>query len=315
MEIIRIFPGSDAVLIETAYTRMGQLQNDMADFSVFSTKFGPSFITNMQTSIDNVFAYGTDETAQDQQAQLTNNVLEALRNCFKKYAQMKFFAEQAFPGNTERQNEFGTNDYQKARRNQAQMIVFMDTMHAIAQKYKVQLIADGGATQAQIDEIITLKDAYVDANRLQEIAIVERPSDTRERIVLLNTLYRFVETIDSAAQVIYYDNPAKKAAYVYNTSTSNGSTTKEGVAGPNSTNLVAEVPYRANRNITFENTGAELLYFGLSNEATSIQGTVVGVPAGEANTLRSNELFEGGTFIVCKNDSLNSSNYKVEYDN
>ena len=260
-----------------------------------------------------MFAFGTDERLQDQQTQLTVKVLDELKNCYKKYAEIKFFAERAFPGNKELHNEFGTDDYQKARRNQAEMIVFMDTMHAVAQSYKVQLIA-AGATQAIIDDILTVKNAYETANRLQEIAIKQRSSSSRERTILQNTLYSFVETVCSAAQVIYYDNDAKKGAYTYIQTTSEGSTTKEGIAAPGAT-LVAEVPYRANRNFTFENTGTEMLFFGLSNDATSILGTIVGVSAGDEATLRSNELFENGTFVVCKNDGANSSNYRVEYDN
>jgi hypothetical protein len=314
MEVFRNFNGSEAYLLETAITLRGLFEIDLVQFSAFSTQFNATYLADFQTAIDNVFAFGTDETLQDQQAQLTNDVMAELRKCNQKYVEMKFFAERAFPGNTERHNEFGTDDYQKARRNQAQMLVFMDTMHAVAQRYKVQLIA-AGATQAKIDEILTLKQSYETANRLQEIAIKQRSSAARERTILQNTLYGFVETVNSAAQIVFYDNEAKKGAYVYLPSTSDGSTIREGIAGPNSTNLVAEVPYRDSRNITFINIGAELLYFGLSNQPTSIEGTVVGVPAGEAKTLSSNELFEGGTFIVCKNDGLNTSTYKVEYDN
>jgi hypothetical protein len=75
------------------------------------------------------------------------------------------------------------------------------------------------------------------------------------------------------------------------------------------------VPYRANRSFTFENTGTEPLFFGLSTDATSILGTIVGVPPAESASMRSEELFVGGTFVVCKNDTPNSSNYTVEYDN
>lgn len=314
MEIKRAFDGTDAYLIETAITIRSLMQNDLADFSPFSTKFDATYLAAFQTAIDDCLAFGTDETAQDQQSQLTNDVLAALKNCFKKYGQMKFFAEQAFPKNIDRQNEFGTNDYQKARRNQAQMIVFMDTLHAISQKYKTDLIA-AGATQAQIDEILTLRDAYIEANRKQEVAIKERPSDTRERNIKLNTLYGFIVTVNSAAQIIYYDNDAKKGAYVFNPGVSSGKTIKEGSAAPNATIPVAEVPYRANRNITFENTGAEQLFFGLGTTPNAIEGTVVGVPAGESNTLRSEELLAEGNFIICKNDSPNPSSYKVEYDN
>ncbi len=314
MDIRRNFSGSDAYLIESGITTKALFDADIASFTGFSTKFDAAYSTAFQAAIDAAFAAGTNETAQDEQAELTHNVVTAMRDCFKKYAEIKFFAEQAFPGNIERQNQFGTNDYQKARKSQAMMIVFMDTMHTLAQRYKTELIAKG-CTQAKIDEILTLRDAYIDANRQQDVSIKLRPGDTRERIITLNDLYFFINTVNSAAQVIWYDNDAKKSAYVYLPSTSTSTIVKTGNIAAHTNVVVDTVTYRANRNITFTNTGDAPLFFGLATEGDIITGVNVELPPRGSATLRMDEMLEDGTLIICANKGDEAGSYEVEYEN
>ncbi len=134
METRRRFNGTDAYMVERAYTIHGQLTADLAEFTAYDSTINAAFLTSFQTAINTALSSGTDETAQDQQAQLTNTVLVTMRDCQKKYGEVKYFAEKAFPADKALQNEFGTNDYAKARVSQPHMAFFMTTMHGVAVK-------------------------------------------------------------------------------------------------------------------------------------------------------------------------------------
>jgi hypothetical protein len=312
METKRDYSGSDSYLLERAQTILAQFGNDIALFITFTVMFEAPFYDNFKAAITAALEQGTDETEQDIISDLTQKVIDAMENCFRCYREVKFFAEQAFPANKSKQGEFGTNDYEAARRSQARMIQFMTTMHRVAEKYKTELFAKG-YTQARIDQILTLRDTLQDTNTTQEVAINNRPVVTSERIEKLNNVYAIMSKVNDAAQVIFATDEAKKATYVYLPGSSTSTVTRSGNANPG-INTIANVAYVADRLITFYNKGTQPLEFGISDNQTEIQGYVVVLKAGEDRQLKSSELSTAGNYILCQNPNAAPLPYKLEYE-
>lgn len=312
MENTRKFKGADSFLIETAFTFHALLQKEIALFNAFDTTMNLAYAAEFKTTIDNCLSFGTDETLGDVMAQYTQEVMESMKKCQSKYSQIKYFAEKAFPTKKPAQDEFGTKSYKTARYKQDSMVVFMTALHTVAEKYKVQLFGQG-ATQAQLDEILTLRNQLLSTINEQEVFIRARATVTFDRIELLNHLYNYVEKICQAAQIIHYDNDAAKSMYVYLPGTYMANRTKKGTAAPGAT-TIAKLNYRANRTFKFTNTGTQPLLFGLSNDPTLIEGKTIEVPPGQSQEQLSEQLFVGGKFVVCLNQTEASSSYKVKYE-
>ena len=312
MEHNRRFNGTDAFLIESANTFQAMFVKDIAEFSMFDTKLNLAYATEFKAAIYTSLSFGTDETLGDVMAGYTKRVLETMKKCQLKYAQMKYFAEKAFPNKKPAQDEFGTRYYRTARNKQDAMIVFMTALSTVAEKYKVQIFAEG-ATQAQIDEILLLRDELLATNNEQEVFIRARGTVTFDRISGLNNLYGYIETICQAAQIVNPDNDAFKGKYVYLPGTYVATRTKQGTASPGSS-LVVKLSYRANRTIIFENTGTETLLFGLSKSLDGIEGTILSLEPNSKVSKRSDELFVDGKYVICTNNSNKNGAFKVEYN-
>ena len=172
----RDFNISDDEMLQNARTKSGTYTQDLADFTAFDADFDAPYGTAFDTTIDTAEATDDDETVTDQQVQLTNVVLDEMKQCREKFQDSKFFIEKAFPTNVAVQNEFGFNDYNAAQKGQASFTKFMLKFHRIATKYSAELAA-ANYNAAKITEILTRHDKLRDA----DLAQIGRAS-CRERV-------------------------------------------------------------------------------------------------------------------------------------
>jgi Carboxypeptidase regulatory-like domain len=211
--ILKDFRITNPDMIQDARTKHGAYVEDLADFTDFDPDFDAAYGNTFELAIDDAEAMDDDETVLDQQAQLTVAIETEMKNCRNKYQDSKPFIVKAFPDDVAIQNEFGFNDYKKAQESQAVFTKFMLKFHAVATKYKVQLIAKN-YTQLKIDEILTRYTALKDADIAQELFIKNRPVKTQERIIKFNDAWAIERTICEAGKRIYKDDYAKYQRYL-----------------------------------------------------------------------------------------------------
>ena len=213
-ELIRAYKGSDDYMLETSNTLHSLFLANVADFTALDTTLTAAYGTTWLAAIDAAGTVVRDSQVKDILAQHTNDVLAQMELCKIKYNEVKFFANKVFPKDKARQAEFGTDTYIDARRSQSKMISFLDEMHKACVKYQAQLIA-GGLTALKITEIQTLRTNLQNLNTTQESYIKARPVLTQDRIIILNTCYDYTRTVIEAAQVIYYNDMARRNQYIY----------------------------------------------------------------------------------------------------
>lgn len=210
---VRAFKISDSAMLQFGRLYRIMYLADKAGFTALNTDFDTAFGNDWLTAIITAEDAPTDEVVVDQQSQQTQAVEMQMALCRKKYGQVIYYAGEAFENNKTVLNEFGQDDYLDIRNKQNEMVTFMGTMHATAEKYKVQLIARG-YTQTKIDEIGALKTALIDANVLQQQMIKERPTTTADRIKKMNTVYRFCQKVNRASKQVFIDDYAKINEYL-----------------------------------------------------------------------------------------------------
>lgn len=300
-KFVRAYSGSDSNMLSTSGALLLLFNEDIAAFSAFDTTLDAAYATAWDAKINAAQEALPDSYIKDVQAGKTEIVLALMEQAKEKYNEVKFFAQKVFRDSPAAQNEFGIDSYDKARKSQDAMIILLGEIHYACQKYATELIA-GGYDQLKIDGILALKHSLDDANNEQDGFKKGRPTLTQERIVALNECFMATRTVIDAAMVVFYNNPARRKAYVYepykgSSSNSNHSEviTKQ-VLNDGSTTLAFTIPYLGSRQFIVKNTGPADVEIFLANDANSKTGSYI-VPPGVQEVLTSNMLGVEGDHV------------------
>lgn len=206
---------SDAEMLNETKIKLQCYIDDRADFEDFDNQvFSLNYQQDWQTAISIAEQTIDDESVLDQQSQLTATIEDKMVACrafFQK--QVKYFIEKAFPTQPLIWNEFGYNDYDKARLSAKEMVRFMRKLHIFMQKYQNQLLAANFPT-SKISLAETLRVELDTILTAQEYFIASRPTLTQERINKLNKVYSYTAQVCRVGKILYDDNPAKYQRYL-----------------------------------------------------------------------------------------------------
>ena len=212
MDTKRSFNVSDDKFFEYSDMIVVTLPSDLSKFTAFDPIFTEDYVLRIQQTSDNARAVPTDEILVDQLGGKTQNVTSALKDCYKDYQTIAYYANRAFKGNLPVQNEFGKNDIRKARKSQPKMIVFMDMLVKTTAKYSAELL-QAGCPQALMDGLTAKADVLRNANSGQEGFKKGRSVYTQQRIERMNQLYELLKPLHEAARILFRDDPAKLKIY------------------------------------------------------------------------------------------------------
>ena len=265
-EIKRAYIGSDDYMLETSSTLQSLFVTNVADFTALDTTLTLAYGTTWLNAINAAGTVVRDSQVKDILAQRTNAVLAQMELCKLKYNEVKYFATKVFPKDRARQAEFGTDTYMEARQSHSKMISFLDEMHKACVKYQAQLIA-GGLSAIKIADIQTLRTNLQNLNTSQEGYIRARPVLTQDRITVLNNCYNITKTIIEAAQVIYYNDIARRQQYVYLPSqeADDSEIIELTISSPIPV-LLKTQPYSPTRQYNIVNNGPAAVEFYISND-------------------------------------------------
>ncbi len=255
----RAFNISDAEMLEDSQLKLAVFKEDIAAFQAQNpVVFSPQFISDWEASIEAVQNLFDDETVVDQQTQLTDAVEQEMEACRNLYQLAKPHIEMAFPAKPLIWNEFGFNDYEKARTKQAVLVNFMRKMYNVMLKYAAELQTVGW-TQTRIEEVMLSTKKLDEANQTQELFISSRPVVTQTRRQTLNKLYSFTALTCRFGKLIFRTDMARRSRYLLAVSRSGHST--ENMA-------TVEVPPQSRRTIyTGETPTTDLLEFHNTGKA------------------------------------------------
>lgn len=311
-EIKRTYQNSDAEMTETARVIHGLMVADLAKFTAFDSTIAAPYAALFLTAIDNADRVLADSAVIDMQVQKTNAIQDAMEKSKGIYADVKYFAQKAFPTSIATQNEFGINDYERARKSPTQMIQFLDEMHRACVKYQPQLVAKGFSAAA-IAEIQTIRTKLRTTNTDQGVFKKQRPTLTADRITILNNCYAYITEVNAAAQRVYKDDFAKRNQFVYRTSPADTTVDFNGEVAASSTVTAGTVPFAIDTVFTFKNAGLVPLVFCLST-TTAFEGIEVAIGGGASVSKTASELNPNATNILVKNTGATVGIYEIEVD-
>ena len=305
IKIVRLYNCPDSVMLVSADTLYVLYVEDESEFFAYNpVMFPPGFKTIFQTHITAARDVIKDVVVVDEQQEETFEVTAKMKECFSYFQKMKPTIMFTFPNKPAVWNQFGFNDYDFARRSQGRMVQFMDMLHKTSVKYSVELIAKGW-TQLKIDECETLAGQLNVENTEQEQAKKNRPVETQERIVILNTCWEDMVFVTNAAKAVFYDDYAKLHQYTLPSGGGDEQHTFDVDVITGATVNILQQIFTANDEITLENTGTGDLDFGLMKLVGDVvnAGTGVNVAAGTTQTVTASQLGD-----VTQNHFLNVTN-------
>ena len=312
--ITRNYNGSDALMAQAARVTQSLVEEDLALFNAFDSTITAEYNDDFLMAIIAAEVVVADTSIVDQQVQKTELIQVAMEKAKSKYNDIKYFAQKTFPQSPGTQNEFGLNDYERARKNSEQMIEFLEEMSKAAVKYQRELVAKGLAQDA-IAEIQTIRTELLGANTNQEVFKKQRPKLTEDRIITLNACYDIMVLLNAAAQRVYKDDFAKQNQFVFNPSAAVSAEEYAGVVAKNTTVTIATVPYDENNIFSFKNTGTTPLVFCLST-TSALEGIQTPLGGGATLNLASAELNPDATKLLVQNTSTTQDGaYEVLVDN
>ncbi len=295
-KVKRMYVGSDAFMAESARTIHNLLTQDLSTFQAINTRFNSAFLEDFLSKIDAADKVVTDSNVVAQQGSETEQVLTAMQRARKLYNRVKNHATWAFAQNSPATlNEF-TTGYRKASRRQPEMLVFLETLERVITKH-LTILADankGGMPDTVLEELRSIKEELKSKNVTQETSKKQRGVLTEQRINTLNNCYRVMISINNTAQVVFDDQPAKRAQYTYRPATDTADSQEyTGDVNPQEVKVIATLVYEPSRFLSFENRGLVPLQFDLSLDDSTLEGNLVDLGGGATINQQMIELING----------------------
>lgn len=206
------FNFSQDVLVEYAGTMVSQLNTSLPDFTAFDPDLNTAKKDQMEAIIQWFLSEGGDESVVASLADLTAQVIAELKNCQRLYHQMRYWVMKVFPSNKAIQRKFGIGRFGKLVDNQSQMVLFMSAMVKHVAEHRATLEASG-APLAMLDEVAARAEALREANEAQEVKKGARTVVTSQRVSQLNELFLHTRHFNTAAEFVFFDDPAKRDLY------------------------------------------------------------------------------------------------------
>jgi hypothetical protein len=311
---VRKYNCPDSVMLDAGDTLHVLYVEDEAEFQAYNIVMFPlSYKTDFLAKITAARSVIKDMVVVDEQQEETEEVTAKMKECMAYFQKMKPTIVFAFPDKQAVWDQFGFDDYDFASRSQGRMVQFMEMLVETTDKYKTTLLAQG-FTQPKIDEGIALAGEIRQEQLEQEQAKKNRPLETQERIVILNTCWDAMVFVTSAAKAVFYDNYAKLHQYTLPEGGSDEQHTFTGTVAPDETANAVERTFNADDEVEIEAQDTDL-EFGMVLLVDDVvaAGSGVTVPAGTSQTVTASQLGDvtQNHFLNVTNNSGVEGSYKV----
>lgn len=205
MSNLRYFHGTDANFIVSSGQTIELIQETQAEFAAFSIHFTPEKLRGLVDKYAEITSIPSDNVFIDIQAKATNDVkLQHDKSC-KFFQHSKFDIEMAFPNDKLVWNQFGFNDYEKARKSPRDMFMFLSDFDTMAGRYKDILTANGW-TEEKFANVLEHQNKLKAAMNSQNDSMIERRRATEDRVGKLNSVYEKMALYFKAAQIIFEED-------------------------------------------------------------------------------------------------------------
>jgi hypothetical protein len=207
-ELLRNFIGEDSKFLETSDTMHALFVEQLAEFSAFDPTLNAAFGNTWLLQIKQCRSMNSDHLKRSELLQKTTEQQKELAECLQLTNDLEYFVQKAFPQSTALWSEFGFKQRSRISKRASDTVFWLHTMHRVALDYETELLA-AGMPATFLSQLDTKTTAMANAEREQEYAKRLRLRETRLRIMHLNRLHGYMQTVQRAAAVVYRNNAAR----------------------------------------------------------------------------------------------------------
>lgn len=205
MKIHRHYHGTDANFIATSANSINVIEQVHGRFIAYSSYFTEQTLMQLKGGLAEATSIESDNVFIDLQAKATNDLNIELDSCRKFYQSCRFDIAMIFKNDKFMLNQFGANDYNKARQSPKEMYTLLNDLFLITTRHET-ILAEGGWTPEQTAEIATRRDQLRTKMIEQDERKFQRKKATTTRVILLNQLYQVLSAYFKAGQNIFSDD-------------------------------------------------------------------------------------------------------------
>lgn len=210
----RVFKLTDDALLERAYLFHDMVEGELAAFTARFPWLDAAWLSAFKSEIDGAGDFPTDKSITLSVKVQTGDVNQVMQQSYAALQTLAGYAQLAWPADMARQRAFGQNSWRAARRNSPKLQEALELAHSTAtsSEYRPVLLAKG-YTQAEMDGLSTLFDQLKLHNNGQEGSKLGRTVSTRDRICMLNAIWRHMQSINTCASIVWASDATRKARY------------------------------------------------------------------------------------------------------
>ena len=212
---------------------------------------------------------------------------------------------------------YNKSDLSKMRDND--LFAHTKVIEDYANQYATDILSYGISTNDIVDLGTKVKD-FFEVIQTPKTKIEVRSSYLQQLETQMQEQDMYLkDIIDPLMGVLEYDAPLlfsqyKKGRSIDQTGAQSSSKTFSGSVNANNNTTVTTLPYDVNRTFTFKNTGTTTLFFGLSNDGTTVEGVEIEVGAGDQLTRDSSDMNDSGDTLLVRNAGSVAGDYTVVTD-
>jgi len=213
MSDLREHHSGDADFFSTSRVLRKHFDNMLADFINFDSDFNAPFIDNWLSAIEDSEFHSTNETERDELRIRSDEVELKLGEYLEKLDELEYYCHKAFD-NTDPDTLllFAFDQRAKALKSMPRFILWIVASQNFYDDQLPHLLNAGMPLQLDSD-LENFAEIFFDAEIAQEEYKRMMKVSTRKRIAKLNKVFSFNKNVNNAAQVIYRNEPLKRALF------------------------------------------------------------------------------------------------------
>lgn len=202
---------ADPQAIELSDTLVKLYEIHLPEFTALDPDFDALFGTQWQAASDALLHHPSYEVTADELAILTDVVNKAMAQGSSAIGTLRFFVQQAF-GASGIYRSFRFDRNKVVRQRAPEYAIYLRKMHRTATVHLAALQAKG-LTAAHLQDLLDAADAIQAAELDQEAFKDEIIHLTYQRNLLRTTLWAFAQKVNAAADVVFANEPVKRALF------------------------------------------------------------------------------------------------------
>jgi len=263
-KVVRFYTVRDEIVLENAERFDNQYELDEPEFIKWNSAVFPvDFKIQFREKINKAKEFTNNSENIGRIIKNTPFTGRTLDECNKYFTEMVPVIESTFPNKISIWNQFGFNEYRESCKSYSKMVLFMENLFDVSERYKT-LLTLNGFSQMKIDKIKALKEELQKEQIVQLSGLNTKPADTQKRIIMMNMVWLEMQKINRASKIIFQENVIISDKYELPNHSSGTEAPISGIISPRKVKNILDMDFTDDIAFKIKNTGTVSLKFGIT---------------------------------------------------